>query len=78
LRALLFIRRFGAGKRISRVSWDIRFAAVVEETFFLGDYQGLGAGKASFYPVWVATLNVSRLDPPARQPDVFTVSVPAR
>lgn len=69
---------FGASKRISPISWDIRFAAIADESFFLGDYQGLGAGKASFYPVWVATLNVSRLDPPARQPDVFTVSVPAR
>jgi hypothetical protein len=69
---------FGPSKRISPASWDLRFASLAEDLFFLGDYQGLGAGKTTFYPVWVATLNVSQVDPPARQPDVFTLPVPAR
>jgi hypothetical protein len=69
---------FGPSKRVSPASWDVRFAAIAGDLFFLGDYQGLAAGKATFYPVWVATLNVSRVDPPARQPDVFMAPVPAR
>jgi hypothetical protein len=69
---------FGASQRLSPASWDIRFAADAGSFFFLGDYQGLAAGKKTFYPVWVATPNPSRLNPATRQPDVFSTRVPAR
>jgi hypothetical protein len=58
-------------QRVSATSWDLRFAAFAEG-FFLGDYQGLVAGKQTFYPLWIAALNPSRIDPPALQPDAFT------
>jgi hypothetical protein len=48
----------------------VRFAAVAGE-YFLGDYQGLAAGKKLFYALWVATPERSRLDPSDRQPDAF-------
>lgn len=57
-------------QRVSATSWDLRFAAYAEG-FFLGDYQGLVAGKQAFYPLWIATFNPSRIDPPALQPDAF-------
>ena len=61
-------------QRVSATSWDLRFAAFAEG-FFLGDYQGLVAGKQTFYPLWIAALNPSRIDPPALQPDAFTRAV---
>jgi hypothetical protein len=68
---------FGPSQRLSPTSWDIRFAAIAGPEFFLGDYQGLAAGRAIFYPVWVATTNPSLLNPTLRQPDVFSTQVPA-
>jgi len=64
-------RKFGRSARVSTASWDVRFAAV-SRGFFLGDYQGLGAGRQTFHPLWTATFNPSRLNPSARQPDVFS------
>jgi hypothetical protein len=64
-------RKFGRSVRVSTVSWDVRFAAI-SRGFFLGDYQGLAAARKTFYPLWIATFNPSRIDPPARQPDAFT------
>ncbi|HEV2851292.1 MAG TPA: sialidase family protein [Thermoanaerobaculia bacterium] len=64
-------------QRVSATSWDLRFAAYAEG-FFLGDYQGLVAGKQAFYPLWIATLTPSRIDPPALQPDAFTRAVKVR
>jgi hypothetical protein len=61
-------------QRVSAASWDLRFAAY-SEGFFLGDYQGLVAGKKAFYPLWIATFDPSRVDPPARQPDAFTRAI---
>jgi len=62
---------FGRSQRVTTVSFDLRFAAF-SEGFFLGDYQGLAAARTMFYPLWIATFNPSRIDPPARQPDAFT------
>jgi hypothetical protein len=64
-------RRFGRSQRVTKASFDLRFAAF-SEGFFLGDYQGLAAARTMFYPLWIATFNPSRIDPPARQPDAFT------
>lgn len=63
-------QKFVKGQRVSAASWDLRFAAFAEG-FFLGDYQGLVAGKQFFYPLWIATFNPSRIDAPALQPDAF-------
>jgi len=65
---------FAKGQRLTASSWDLRFAAT-SRGFFLGDYQGLAASAKTFYPLWVGTFGVSRLDPPARQPDVFTRAI---
>lgn len=65
-------RTFTRSTRLSTQTFDARFAALAEGGFFLGDYQGLAAGRTTFHPVWVATMNPSSLDPPAREPDVFT------
>lgn len=70
-------QRFIKGQRVSAASWDLRFAAFAEG-FFLGDYQGLVAGKQNFHLLWIATLSPSRIDPPALQPDAFTKPVKAR
>jgi hypothetical protein len=65
-------RSFTRSTRLSTQTFDARFAALAEGGFFLGDYQGLAAGRTTFHPVWVATMKTSDLDPPAREPDVFT------
>ncbi len=70
-------RRFGRSVRVSAASWDVRFAAV-SRGFFLGDYQGLAAGRKTFHPLWIATFNPSRLNPAARQPDAFSRAMKAR
>ena len=70
-------QKFVRGQRVSAASWDLRFAAFAEG-FFLGDYQGLVAGKQTFHPLWIATLNPSRIDAPALQPDAFTRSMKAK
>jgi len=59
--------------RLSKTSWNTSFAAI-SRGFFLGDYQGLVAGKSAFHPLFVATLQKSpRTGNP--QPDVFTTTV---
>jgi hypothetical protein len=70
-------KTFGRNTRMSSASWDMRFAAFAEG-FFLGDYQGLAAGKKMFHLLWIATVHPSRIDAPARQPDAFTRAVKAR
>lgn len=66
--------RFGAARRTTKSSFDVRFAAVTDRGFFLGDYQGLVVGRKLVHALWVGTLETSRVDPPARQPDAFLSS----
>jgi hypothetical protein len=68
---------FAKSQRLTASSWDLRFAAT-SDGFFLGDYQGLATSSKTFYPLWIGTFGVSRLDPPARQPDAFTRAVKVR
>ncbi len=70
-------RKFGRSVRVSASSWDVRFAAV-SRGFFLGDYQGLAAGRKTFHPLWTATFNPSRITASARQPDVFSRAMKVR
>ena len=63
--------RFRRPVRLSQRSWDVRFAAIAGG-FFLGDYQGLAAGRQVFHPFWIATFDRSRRDRAQRQPDAFT------
>jgi hypothetical protein len=70
-------KKFLRSTRVSPASWDMRFAAFAEG-FFLGDYQGLAAGKKMFHLLWIATFDPSRIDPPARQPDAVTRAIKAR
>ena len=66
---------FGPARRVSRSTFDTRFAAVTFSGFFLGDYQGLAAGRQTFHSVWVGTNRISQLDPADNQPDVFTRAI---
>ena len=66
---------FGPARRVSRSTFDTRLAAVTFSGFFLGDYQGLAAGRQTFPPVWVGTNRTSQLDPQDRQPDVYTRAI---
>jgi hypothetical protein len=68
-------RSFSRGRRQSFGSWDVRAAAIADGQFFLGDYQGLAAAGRTFLPLWVATFATSTIDPPAKEPDVYTVTV---
>lgn len=70
-------QKFVRAQRVSAASWDLRFAAFAEG-FFLGDYQGLVAGRQTFHPLWIATVNPSRIDAPALQPDAFTRPLKAK
>jgi hypothetical protein len=65
---------FSASRRTTTSSYDARFAAVTEGGLFLGDYQGLALGKKLVHSLWIGTLETSRIDPPARQPDAFVSS----
>ncbi|HWM94852.1 MAG TPA: sialidase family protein [Thermoanaerobaculia bacterium] len=65
---------FGASRRVSPASWDVRFAAVAGG-FFLGDYHGLAAGKKLFHGLWIATAERSKLNPAERQPDAFVGTI---
>jgi hypothetical protein len=65
---------FGASVRVSRVTTDVRFAAQARG-YFLGDYQGIAGGARRFHPLWIATLNASRIDGSRPQPDAFTARV---
>lgn len=64
-------QRFARPVRVSQKSWDVRYAAI-SEGFFLGDYQGLAAGRTVFHPFWIATFERSRRERTVRQPDAFT------
>lgn len=66
---------FTASRRTTTSPYDARFAAVTEGGFFLGDYQGLVMGKKLLHALWVGTLEASRIDAPARQPDAFVSSI---
>ncbi|HYL05958.1 MAG TPA: sialidase family protein [Thermoanaerobaculia bacterium] len=68
-------RPFSRGRRESFSSWDMRAAAVADGLFFLGDYQGLAPSGRNFLPLWVATFATSTIDPPAKEPDVYSVAV---
>jgi len=68
-------RPFSRGRRESFSSWDNRAAAIADGQFFLGDYQGLAASGRNFLPLWVATFATSTIDPPAKEPDVYSVAV---
>jgi hypothetical protein len=68
-------RPFSRGRRQSFGSWDRRAAAIADGEFFLGDYQGLAAAGHTFLPLWVATFATSPIDPPAKEPDVYSVAV---
>ncbi len=68
-------RPFSRGRRQSLGSWDIRAAAIADGQFFLGDYQGLAAAGHNFMPLWVATFATSTIDPPAKEPDVYSIAV---
>lgn len=61
---------FGASKRLSSTSFDVRFAAMAQE-LFLGDYQGLVGGRKDFHALWIGTSEKSKLEPSERQPDAF-------
>ena len=61
---------FGAGKRLSSTSFDVRFAAMAQE-LFLGDYMGLAGGRKDFHALWIGTLERSKLEPSEWQPDAF-------
>ena len=63
-------RTFGASRRVSSTSFDVRFAAMAQE-LFLGDYMGLAAGRKFFHALWIGTMEKSRLEPAERQPDAF-------
>lgn len=65
---------FEAARRTTKSSFDVRFASVTDRGFFLGDYQGLVVGKKLVHALWVGTLETSKIDPPARQPDAFILS----
>lgn len=62
---------FLPAERITSQSFDVRYAARARG-FFLGDYQGIAADSRSFHPLWIATLNASKINPSKKQPDVFT------
>ena len=68
-------RPFSRSRRQSYSSWDNRAAAIADGQLFLGDYQGLAAAGRNFLPLWVATFATSPIDPPAKEPDVYTVAV---
>jgi len=65
---------FGPSRRISKSTWDATFAAFSRGKF-LGDYQGLVAGKKVFHPLFVTTYKRSLRDGDRLQPDVFTASI---
>ncbi len=63
---------FRASQRVNATSFDIRFAAVADAGYFLGDYQGMVGSPLGFSPLFVATLKPSARNPDLRQPDAFT------
>ncbi|HEY8021047.1 MAG TPA: sialidase family protein [Thermoanaerobaculia bacterium] len=71
-------KTFGRGQRLSAASWDVRFAAMTEGGFFLGDYQGLATNGTAFMPLWIATFAPSTLEAGARQPDAYVLAPAGR
>ena len=67
-------RSFRPSKRVSTRAFPASDAAQ-SRGFFLGDYQGLVAGRAVFRPLFVATMARSQRQPGRYQADVFTASV---
>lgn len=63
---------FLKSQRVNANSFDIRFAAVADEGFFLGDYSGLVGSSLGFSPLYIATIERSARNPNLRQPDAFT------
>jgi hypothetical protein len=69
---------FGRSTRVSPFAWNMAYAALTSEGLFLGDYQGLAAGRQTFFPVWIATFLPSRLPAHQPQPDAFTWPIRVR
>ncbi|MEW6363253.1 MAG: sialidase family protein [Acidobacteriota bacterium] len=67
-------KTFGAGRRVSKATFDVRLAAQARG-YFLGDYQGIAAGARVFHPFFVATLRNSVEEPSHKQPDTFASRV---
>jgi hypothetical protein len=67
-------RTFGASRRVTARSFPAADAAF-SRGWFLGDYQGLVAGKVVFRPLFVGTLLPSARVPGRRQPDAFSATV---
>jgi len=68
---------FQKARRMSTKSFDVRYAAVADG-YFLGDYQGLAAGKTALKPLWIATSEPSLLNPQLNQPDAVTLAAGRR
>ena len=66
---------FGAARRATPESFDIRWAAQARG-YFLGDYIGLAGSSERFHLLWVGTPEPSAIDPERRQPDAFAASTP--
>ena len=67
-------RSFGRSRRVTARSFPASDAAFSRGSF-LGDYQGLVAGKVAFRPLFVGTLLPSARQPGRNQPDAFTATV---
>lgn len=65
---------FGASRRVSSSSFDVRFAAMAQ-ALFLGDYMGLAGGKKLFHALWIGTMEKSKLEPAEKQPDAFASKI---
>ena len=66
---------FGAARRATPESFDIRWAAQARG-YFLGDYIGLAGSSERFHLLWVGTPEPSAIAPERRQPDAFAASTP--
>lgn len=66
---------FGAARRATPESFDIRWAAQARG-YFLGDYIGLAGSSERFHLLWIGTPEPSAIDPERRQPDAFAASTP--
>jgi len=63
-------RSFGPPIRLTRKTFDIRFAAQARG-YFLGDYVGLAGSDEHFHSLWVSTRRRSP-ELGSKQPDVWT------
>jgi hypothetical protein len=61
--------------RVTRESFDVRFAARASGAYFLGDYTGLDAVDGRIGALFVAPYETSRLDAARREPDAYFAAV---